>query len=105
MILSMHACIKAIYKGIQSRYYGATVVLDERLVKRCAVCALCTKNQTRAPLQSIVVHRVHERVQIDLTDLRSHPYSITIGPKNPMRWVLDAASLSKACGTCQRLTV
>ena len=85
-----------------SRYYGATVVHDECLVKRCAVCVLDTENQTRAPLQSLVAHRVHERVQIDLMDLGSYPDAITFGPKNPMGWVLDAAYLKGACKTFQR---
>ena len=56
---------------------------DERLVKRRAVCALNTKNQTPASLQSLVAQRVHESVQNDRTDLRSHPDAITFGSKKP----------------------
>ena len=65
-----HAGRDKTWAEIDRQYYGITKTEVTDLLKHCASCALTKPARTVAPLESIVVEHLWERLQIDLIDYR-----------------------------------
>jgi len=65
-----HAGYVKTFKGLQDRYYGITTEQVQWLVGRCQTCLKNCPNRSRGEQEQIIPHRILERVQIDLIDMR-----------------------------------
>ena len=73
---SIHAGKNKTFAALNQCFFGIRRQEVTFVLKHCRTCAQ-TKSQTsriaRAPLKPIKVHRVFERIQIDLIDMRTTP--------------------------------
>ena len=71
----LHAGKNKTFAALNQRFYGIVRQEVTFVLKHCRTCEQ-TKSQTRtarAPLKPIKVHRVFERIQIDLIDMSTTP--------------------------------
>jgi hypothetical protein len=66
----MHAGRDKTWAEIDRKYYGITKMEVAFLLEHCATCAKTRSGKTVAPLESIIVKELWERLQIDLNDFR-----------------------------------
>ena len=66
----MHAGRDKTWAEIDRKYYGITKMEVAFLLEHCATCAKTRSGKTVAPLESIIVKELWERLQIDLIDFR-----------------------------------
>jgi len=64
----MHAGRDKTWAEIDRKYYGITKMEVAFLLEHCATCAKTRSGKTVAPLESIIVKELWERLQIDLID-------------------------------------
>ena len=77
-----HAGILKTHNALQDNVYGIRRGDVALLVNRCAICNFHRPNNSKAPLEPIIVERIMERLQIDLIDFRHTP-------DGHFKWVLQ----------------
>ena len=68
-----HTGITKTFNSLQEDVYGIRRKDVGWLVNKCAICNFHRANNSKAPLEPIIVERVMERLQIDLIDMRHTP--------------------------------
>jgi len=68
-----HAGYVKTFKCLHERFYGITKEQVQWLIGRCQTCLKNRPNRSRGELEPIISHRILERVQIDLIDMRHEP--------------------------------
>ena len=76
-----HAGAEKTFIELRKHVYGISKEDVRWLKKRCVICSVNAKNQTRPPLEPIVACRALERIQLDLIDM-------THEPSGPYKWIL-----------------
>jgi len=66
----LHAGRAETWAEIDPKYYGITKMEVALLLEHCATCAMTKSGTTVAPLESIIVKELWERLQIGLIDFR-----------------------------------
>lgn len=79
-----HAGQDATAKNVSQIYYGVTRKEIVFLIKPCEICHWKAPSKSKGLLKPIILTKLFERVQIDLTDMRSTP-DVTL--KGIYKWI------------------